>query len=186
MSAVRLSTRYAKSLLELAQEKNVLEEVKRDIETLQWISKKNRDFAVMMHSPVINADKKQHVFSALFKDRFNNITMTFLDLVAAKRREMYLPEITNEFLIQYNQLKNITPVKATTAVPIDEAMIKTIEDLLKQKAGIENIQLTSKVDPNLIGGFKLEYGDKLYDASIRHKLDLVEINFEDNPFIRKQ
>lgn len=186
MSAIRLSTRYAKSLLELAQEKNVLDAVKQDIETLQWISKKNREFAVMLHSPVIIASRKQRVFSALFKHRFHAITMTFLDLVASKRREMYLPEITHEFLNQYNQLKNITPVKATTAVPIDEAMIKTIEDLLRDKAGIENIQLTSKVDPGLIGGFKLEYSNKLFDASIRHKLDLVEINFAENPFIRKQ
>lgn len=185
MSAVRLSTRYAKSLLELAQERNVLDAVKQDIETLQWICKQNREFAVMLHSPVIIPNKKQRVFSALFKNRFNAITLTFLNLVAAKRREMYLQEITHEFLTQYNQLKNITTVKATTAVPIDEAMIKTIKDLLRQEAGIENIDLVSKVDPNLVGGFKLEYSNKLYDASIRHKLDLVDINFVENPFIRK-
>ena len=104
MSVTRIATRYAKSLLELANEQGKLEAVHTDVLLLQSASK-NRDLHLMLKSPIIHADKKISVFKVLFGDKMDNLTMAYMSLLANKGREGYLPEITAEFLNQYRAYK---------------------------------------------------------------------------------
>ena len=100
MSVNRIATRYAKSLLDLAVESNVLEAVKGDVEAFTKMVE-NRDLLLLLKNPIINATKKQGVFDALLAASSTNLPMRFFNIVLKKGREMYLPEIGKEFMTQY-------------------------------------------------------------------------------------
>jgi F-type H+-transporting ATPase subunit delta len=178
----RLASRYAKSLVDLAQEKGQLEAVHADMQVLQQIVKSNRDVVSLLKSPIIKPDKKQKILSAILEGKVSEITAVFIQLLVSKGREGNLPEIITEFGKQYNLIRNITKVKITTAVPIDEATLQTIKQ--KVEAGTDKqIALETSVQEDLIGGFVLETEDKLYDASILRDLRDIRKQFEKNIYI---
>lgn len=183
MSVQRIASRYAKSLIELAQERGKLERVLEDVQSFQQVAK-NRDFLLMLRSPVVKADTKERVFKQLFGGKYDEITMAFLQILLRKGRESQLAEIANEFTHQYKVIKHISTVKLKTATQLSDATIKTIKDqLLASTNTDQNVELVTEIDPNLIGGFVIEFDDRLYDASVVHKLNLLKKNFKDNLYI---
>jgi F-type H+-transporting ATPase subunit delta len=184
MSVYSLSSRYAKSLLGLAIEKNVLEQVFDDVSYFNSVLKQVSEFRAILKNPEINTDKKQKIFDSLFGN-FNPITKSFLTIVLRKRREEFLPDFANSFISLYYQIKKITTAKLITAVEPDETTIKRIKELMKSKSGIENVLLETKIDNSLIGGFVLEYDDKMIDASIYRQLETLDEDFMKNDYIRK-
>jgi len=184
MSVFSLSSRYAKSLLGLAIEKNALEQVFNDVNYFNSVLKQVSEFKAVLKNPEINTDKKQKIFDSLF-GQFNPITKSFLTIVLRKRREEFLPDFANNFVALYYDNKKITTAKLTTAVEPDDATIKKVKELMKSKSGIDNVLLETKVDNSLIGGFVLEYDDKMIDASIYRQLETLDEDFMKNDYIRK-
>lgn len=184
MSAFRLAYRYAKSLKELAIQKNQLDEVNKDIRRIHQALKSNRDLVQMLRNPIIHADKKQKVIDKIFGE-LHPITKGFLHLAVSKHREEHLPEFTQSFIEQYNKVKNITPVKVTTAVPMDNAMLEQISALLKKDTEVGTAELQNVVDEKIIGGFVLQYSDKMFDSSVSRALNIIDDDFADNEYIKK-
>lgn len=185
MSVTRIATRYAKSLIDLAIEQGKLEEVNSDVLTLNAAAR-NRDLQLMLKSPIIHADKKIAVLDVLFKDKMDGLTMAYLQLLVNKGREGYIPEIAAEFATQYKILKKITTVRVTTAAPLSDAALADLKKkLLGSGITFENLDIQIMVDPELIGGFLLEFDQKRYDASVSHKLDELRAQFSKNLYIKE-
>lgn len=183
MSVQRIASRYAKSLFELAQEQGKLERVLEDVKQFRKATK-NRDLYLLLKSPVVPTAKKLTILDVLFKNRFDELTMAFLRILANKGREMYLPEVGQEFIRQYKQFKHISTVTIRTAVPLSEEAVKAIRKKLKaSQITDEKVEIVTRVEEDLIGGFILEVDDKIYDASISHKLDKLHRQFGDNLYI---
>ncbi|MCR6721746.1 MAG: ATP synthase F1 subunit delta [Chitinophagaceae bacterium] len=100
-----------------------------------------------------------------------------------KGRESNLPEIATAAINLYKEHKNIHTVKLTTATAISDSTRSGIVDQIRKSAGFDKIELEEKVDPSLIGGFVLQVGDKLIDASISYDLRAIAKQFENNDFI---
>ena len=183
MSNPRLAYRYAKSMIDLSQEKGQLEDVFKDMLLLQTIIKDNREFLVLLRSPVISPDKKLKVVEAVTAGRVTELTALFNKLLITKGRESALPEVITSFVQQYKELKNIHSVKLTTAVPISEELKNKLVEQIKRTSSIQNIELETKVDDKIIGGFVLQAGDQLIDASISYDLKEIARQFENNDFI---
>jgi F-type H+-transporting ATPase subunit delta len=181
----RLASRYAKSILDLAIETNQLEKIFTDIKWLQDVLKENRDFLNLLRSPIIKADKKKKILDAILDTRVSALTSGFITLLISKHRESNLPEIITSFISLYKQHKNIHIVKLTTAIPVSDDIRKAIVGQVKKTAGYDNIELEEKVDENIIGGFVLQIGDQLVDASIAYDLKAIARQFENNDFIYK-
>jgi F-type H+-transporting ATPase subunit delta len=181
----RLAARYAKSLLDLSIEKGQLEQVYADMLWLHSVSKANREFVTLMHSPVVTGDKKIKIIEAIASNKLGKITMAFVQLLINKGRESNLPEIASAFISQYKAYKNIHIVRLTTAAPISESVKNEIVSQVKKTGGFDNIELEEKVDKDIIGGFVLQVGDKLIDASIAYELKSIARQFENNDFIYK-
>ncbi len=170
MSVIRIASRYAKSLLDLAKDQNVMDEVVSDMEGFSKMVE-NRDLYLLLKSPIINMGKKSEIFTALFDGKFNKLTKAFLDIVLRKGREGLLPEIATEFMNQYKAMKGISSVILTTAAPISDDAIEVIKaKLLASAATDQVVEVETKVDESIIGGFIVEIGDNLIDASVSHKL----------------
>ena len=178
MSVSRIAGRYAKSLLDLAQEQGKLDTILADVQSFKEATT-NRDLLLMLKSQIINTDKKRSVVSAIFGDRLDQLTNAFIDIIMRKGREQYLPEICDEFVNQYRGLKNITSATVTSAVALNEATLTKIKNKIMSEMtdGAGEVEVITKVDPALIGGFVIEVGDRLYDASVAHKLGKLKKEF---------
>jgi len=184
MSANRISARYAKSLMDLAIERNELEAVKADVDRFNK-ALESRDLYLLLKSPIINASKKTEVIHTIFDNRLGKTMLAFLDIIIRKGREMYMPEIAKEFLFRYKTHNKISTVVITTASEPGDAFLADIQKkLLSSQITMDKLDLVTKVDPSLIGGFIIEVEDKLYDASIAHKLDSFRQEFEDNQYVK--
>ncbi|HEY8387496.1 MAG TPA: ATP synthase F1 subunit delta [Parasegetibacter sp.] len=180
----RLARRYAKSLVDLASEKNALEAVYQDMLFIQSICKQSREFVTLLKSPVVKGDKKEKIIHSITeKAGINEITRQFISLLIRKGREYEFPEIVTAFIAQYKAIKEIYEVQLTTAVPVSEELKQSIISKIKASTPMQNIDLKTVVDESLIGGFVLEMGDKLVDASISRDLRDISKQFSSNDYI---
>lgn len=185
MSTFRIASRYAKSLLDLAIEQDKLERVHDDVSSF-LVALESREFYLLLKSPVVPAEKKRSIFKVLFQDKYDVLTMAFLDILARKGREAYLAEVAKEFEVQYNALKRIVDVRLRTATPVSEAVLESIKAKLHEGDGAgTQLRIENIVDPELIGGFVLDYNHLLYDASVSHKLELLKKEYQGNLYVSK-
>jgi F-type H+-transporting ATPase subunit delta len=185
MSVTRIATRYAKSLMDLAIEQGKLSQVSADMQVL-GAAAHNRDLVLMLKSPIIHTDKKNAVMDALFKGQFDVLTMTYLQLLINKGREGYIPEIAAEFASQYKAMQKVTTVTVVTASEMSDAVMADLKKkLLGSDVTSDNLEIITKVDPALIGGFVLQFDNKRYDASVAHKLEVLKSTFSKNLYIKE-
>lgn len=185
MNNPRLAGRYAKSLLDLAIEQKKVDAVYTDMKFLLSVTKSNPDFVSILKSPVIATDKKVKIIESITSGRVSEITGMFIRLLMKKTRESNLPEMVKAFIEQYNKLKNIHPVKITTAVPMSDELKVSLIARIKTHPELQNIELQALVQDELIGGFKLEIKDILVDASISHDLHDIKKQFLSNEYIHR-
>jgi F-type H+-transporting ATPase subunit delta len=184
MGNIKLAGRYAKSLIDLAKEKNQLDVVFNDAMCFNEVAK-NLEFVALMRSPVVKAEKKIDIFKAIFEGKISELTFSFFKIVIQKGREIFLKEIMIELENQYNEIKGIKNVKFTSAVAVDAATIEKVKGIIQQTTSLTNINLKTSVNEKLVGGFVLEYDDKLFDASIAKDLKDITKQFIENDFIKK-
>lgn len=187
MKEIRVSHRYASSILNLAIERNELENIRQDMELIKETMNENRELALALQSPIIKPDTKANILKGIFAGKVGEMVMTFLDILVKKGREYLLFDICKAFTLQYKELKNITTVAVTTAVPADEEMRKAITDFIQQaKSNLSitgEIEIKEVVNPELIGGFIIQAGDLQLDHSVKRKFDDLRIEFSKNPYI---
>lgn len=181
----RLAGRYAKSLVDLASERGQLEVVYKDMQYLQAVCKSSKEFVNLLRSPIIKADKKDAIIGAVTKTNVSELTTAFNKLLVAKGRESDLPEIAGAFIDQYNVINNISKVKLTTAVPVSDEVKNAIAAKVKADQGLHNVDLETAVDESLIGGFTLEFNNRLLDASVLRDLSDIKKQFSVNLFESK-
>lgn len=180
----RLAGRYAKSLIELATEQKSLDKVYEDMLYLQAVCKQSREFVTLMRSPIVVADKKNAILSAITSGKVSALTTAFNKLLVQKGRESILPEIISAYIEQYNAIKGIHKVTLTTAHPISDSLRIAIEQKVKADTALPKIELETVVKDELIGGFVLEFDNKLVDASILRDLKDIQKQFRSNIYIR--
>ena len=181
----RVAGRYAKSLIDLAIEQGKLQTVVGDVEQLA-AAVKNRDLYLLLQSPIIGSDKKVSIMKAIFGNSFDATTMGFVNLCITKGREGLLPDIATELLAEYKKMQGITTVKVTTATPLSTEALEAIrEKLLGSSDTAKNVEIETLVNPELIGGYVVEFGDKLYDASVSSKLAALKKEFKGNLYESK-
>jgi F-type H+-transporting ATPase subunit delta len=183
MSANRVAGRYAKSIIDLAVEQGKLATIVGDMQVLNNAAK-NRDLYLMLKSPIIHADKKESIMTEIFGSRFDQMTMAFIKICITKGREDILPEIATECLAEHKRMQGITTVKITTATPLStEALADIKAKLTSSTTTSTSVDIETAVNPDLIGGYVVEYGDKLYDASVAAKLAELKKQFSGNEYV---
>lgn len=185
MRQSKVASRYAKALFDLALETSVLEKIKEDIRLIAATTV-GELHAVMM-SPVIRGDKKEKIFAAVFGDKVNALTTSFFTLLFRKGREVAIRDIMEAYMELYRKHHKIQRVEITTAVSVDEKVHQKILESMHQMKGYEQMQfdVQAKVDPSIVGGFVLQVGDTLFDASIRHDLQVIRKQFIENMYVQK-
>ena len=185
MADSRAASRYVKSLLDLAIEKKVVEEVHKDMLLFSEAASNSRPLELLLHSPVIKHYKKLEILRKIFGGKVNSLTMAFFEIITQKNREPILVSVAREFHNAYNAYKGIGKATIISATPLDTKLRGEIETLVKKYSDKKQIELIEKVDADLIGGFILNIGDRQVDASIKSKLKTLRVDFSHNPYIKE-
>src|SRR5215831_12511344 len=180
-----VAQRYAKALIDLAVERNELEKAKTDIDFIRACM--TPELRMVMASPVISDKKKTEVFRTIFKEKLSPLTYSFFDLVFSKRREWVLPEIADEFIEKYREIKGIEIIEITTAVDISDELKTNIQKRFQNLPRFQNktVEIRSKVNPDILGGFIAQSHDILFDASIKNDLYSIGRQFIENMYIQR-
>lgn len=176
MSERRVASRYSQSLLSLAEEKGLLEEVNNDMQLFEAVCEENRDFLLALKNPIIQNDKKLKILKALFDKKVNELTLRFFEIISRKNRENILPDIAEAFHNQYNERKGIVIAQVVTAFPLDEKLRDQFKQVVKSHFNKE-VELKEKVDDSLIGGYVLTIEDKQIDETLNGKLKQLKLEF---------
>lgn len=182
MSDVRVASRYAKSLIELAQERGILENVYQDMLLFSKTATESRDLGLMLRNPIIKHDKKLAVLKAIFTGKVTDLTLSFFTIITEKNREAVLTSVAAEFLTQYNLFNKIQKAQVTTATPLTPELRAEFSRMVISRTGMNTVVLEEVVNPALIGGFILRIGDIQIDDSIRTSLLRLKNKLKDNSY----
>ena len=174
MSVSIVASRYAKSLIELAKEQNVLEAVYEDMKLFKDTADNNRGLMLALKSPVVRHEKKLGILKAIFEARVNPVTYAIFTIITKKNREAILDAIADEFLIAYNDFQGIQKATVTTTTPLTEELRKQFTEIVANATG-KTVELEEKLDENLIGGYLLRVNDRQVDASLRSRLNELKL-----------
>ncbi len=176
MSEIRVATRYAKALIDLAIERNELELVKADIDLFLAATKASSELVAVLKNPIVPIDKKGKILKGLFGSQITKSTQSFFEIVVNKTRAEVLHATAKEFIEQYNEKKNILKAKVVSATKLTDAAANEITSLVAKATG-KQVILDQQVDEKLIGGFLLTVGDKQFDTSIAKSLQKLQKTF---------
>ena len=176
MSIFTVASRYAKSLLDLAQEQGQLDTVKGDIDGVISVLKSNHELLAVLKNPIISGDKKRQILASLFEGKISPVILSFFYILVNKGRADILLEIAQEFVREYNEVKGVVNASVTSAAALSAANLAELQKTIAAEVKAE-ITLKNIVDPTLIGGFVVRVGDRQIDASIAGKLNKLEKHF---------
>ncbi|MBE8720235.1 ATP synthase F1 subunit delta [Sphingobacterium pedocola] len=176
MSVFKVASRYAKSLIDLAQELGSLEIIKADMEQVVVLIKSSAELQAVLGNPIIKIDKKNSILEALFKDKVRPEILGFFNIMVRKGRSGLVYATAQEFIREYNEVKGIVKAEVTSAAALSDANLQSLKAKISKEINAEVI-LTNKVDKTLIGGFVIKVGDRQLDVSIAGKLNKLERHF---------
>jgi len=174
-------------LIQLAEEEKKLDRVLEDVEAFRGLITDSKDFRNFIKSPIIQVTKKKAILGQLFDKKFDDLTVKFLQLLTQKQRESLLPEIADEFVLQYRNKKGISTAIVTVASELTDSTAKLIKNKLEESGvAFDEVELVIQKDPAIIGGFILEIEGQLYDASVTSQLNQLKKDFRGNDYVAKQ
>jgi F-type H+-transporting ATPase subunit delta len=183
MADLKVAKRYAKSLIDLGNERGVSDKIFADMQLLLSVIQQSKPFAAMLRNPIIHNYKKMAVLKEVFSGKVDNMTLAFMDIVTRKGRENSLEEIARAYISQNNEGRGIRSAKVITAVPLDDQLRKQLLDIVVKQTG-GTVEMTEQVDKNIIGGYILRWGDSQIDASVTKKLSQIKREFSGNAMIK--
>jgi F-type H+-transporting ATPase subunit delta len=173
----KAGARYAKSLIDLSTEQNVLEQIKNDMVLFEDVVGENSELEAILKNPIVPLDKKAAILNDVFGSKVHQITQSFLKLVVNKGRAGILFDTAKQFIEQYNHIKGIVTAELTSAIALADVAKTEVINLVKKELGANEVIVKEKVNENLIGGFILKVGDKQFDASIANGLNKLKKDF---------
>lgn len=183
MRDIKVASRYAKSLLKIGIDENVLEELHNDMLLVNDVCNNNHELMLLLKSPIVRTDKKTNILNEIFGKKISQISTSFISIILIKKRERLLPDIADAFIDIYKIHNKITTVSVTSAVVLSADQKSKIISLLN-KEGHDTVDLKEHVNPDIIGGIIIRIGDKQVDESIKRKLKNLEMEFDENLYIK--
>ncbi len=184
MSNYRINNNYAKALFMLATDTGNADRVADDMKLITSVMAENRELAVVLGNPVVRGDKKSAIVQDLFASRVCEDTMAFLIFLVRKNRSVNLRGISDAYLTIYRDAKGIVLSDLVTHQPIDENARTMVTRMIEEYTG-KTVELHDRTDPKMLGSFKLEFDNKMYDARIRTKIRRLRIAFAKNEYESK-
>jgi F-type H+-transporting ATPase subunit delta len=171
-TGTRVGKIYAQALFELADSAGAVDTVKENLDFLAVITAQQRDFAAMLSFPWFPDEDKQLLTNKIFSGRLADLTLDFLMVVIKHDRSGFLPHIAERYNELWEAHYGYCPVSVTLSKQMNDDEIKKlyadIATVIKKR-----VKLEINIDPSIIGGITIRYGDKVIDNTVRTRLRQV-------------
>ena len=166
---------YARSLFEVAQERDLLDVIREQLGQFVDALNENRELATFFFSPYFSSKEKKEALQRTL-DGAEEIFTSFLELLIEEHRMPAIFRIRERYEALWDEVKRLLPVEITSAVELDEETVGAIGDRIREQTG-QNVELSSHVDSAILGGILLRVGNSILDASIRNRLNQLRKQF---------
>lgn len=163
---------YGQALYDLAKEENLSKEILQEISVLQECFAQTPEFIRLLSTPNLSKQERCQILDDSFRGKVQPYVLNFLKILMEKGYMRQFSDCYKAYRESYNEDNGILPVKAVTAVPLSEEQRKKLSDKLAQITG-KSIELNNQVDPDCLGGVRLDYDGKRVDDTVSHRLDAV-------------
>jgi F-type H+-transporting ATPase subunit delta len=168
--------RYASALFDLADEAKSLDQVAQDLTTFRNMVGQSPDLARLLASPVIGrALQGKALLAVLDAAGITGLTRNFIGAVAANGRARELVAMATAFLAELASRRGETTAIVTSAVPLSPARLQQLSNTLRSVLGGAKISIDARVEPEILGGLVVKVGSRLFDSSIRSKLQRLQL-----------
>jgi len=169
-----VGSRYAQALFDLATDNDEVAAVEADLKSLKKALAESHDLRVLVGSPAFGAeDKGKGLVAIAVKAKFNMTTVKFLGLLATNGRASSLASVITGYEALSAKARGAVSAQVTTAVELSPAQAKGVAAALRQALG-KDPEIETRVDPAILGGIKVQVGSRLFDASLKSKLDSLK------------
>lgn len=163
--------RYATALFQLSQEEGAIDKVAGDLATFESMLQASSDLNRLVRSPVFSAEEQERALSGVLdKAGLSPLTSNFLKLLARNRRLFVVGDVIKGFRGLLARHRNETAAEVTSAQPLTAEQLAMLKDTLRSSLG-RDVQLTTKVDPAILGGLVVKVGSRMIDSSLKTKLN---------------
>ena len=173
MSQSTAANRYAQALFELAQQHNQLTSVEEDLREVKVVFKENKEVLELLVSPKLSKERKKDLIRELFGQANPLVLNTLLVLIDSKRITETV-EVANEFSILSYEAQGIAEAKVFSTRPLSDEERTSISAAFAHKVGKQTLRIENEIDPSLIGGIRLQIGNRIFDSSVSAKLDRLK------------
>jgi F-type H+-transporting ATPase subunit delta len=169
-----VGARYAQALFELAEAANALPAVEADLTGLEAARQESGELRRFLGSPTFTAEQKAKVLDAIAASgKTHALTRKFLGLLSSNGRASALPAVAAAFRKLAAEKRGAVAAEVVTALPLSAAQTKGVAAALRTALG-KDPEITTRVDPAILGGLKVRVGSRLFDASLKSKLDSLK------------
>jgi F-type H+-transporting ATPase subunit delta len=170
-----LAARYATALFELARDQGALDKVAADLDSVKSMIEASADLRRLVRSPVIGRVAQGKAIDAVLeRAQAQDLTRRFVGVVAANRRLFSLEAIIAAFKQQLAKSRGELTAIVSTAQPLSDAQKSALDASLRRAVGVK-VAVETKVEPELLGGMVVRIGSRMFDSSLRSKLQRLQL-----------
>ena len=163
--------RYAEALVNLAFEKNVVDSFQEELLAISEIYENEKALSVFLQNPENTPKTKKIVLTNIFGGKVQEELLHFLLLLVDKSRVENLPGIYHEYVKMINEKRSILNISISAAIPLEQDQIESIGEKFTVLYNAYSVKTVLEIDPSLLGGVKVAVNDKLYDGTVKGKLE---------------
>jgi F-type H+-transporting ATPase subunit delta len=160
---------YARSLFEVAKEQDKLDVVRDQLGAFTDALNETRELQVFFFSPYFSTQEKEDGLERAVADA-DPVVLNFLTLLISKHRMPVIFRVRADYDRMWEEENRLLPVEITSAVELDEEIVSQLGDRISEQTG-RTVELSSRVEPDILGGIVVQVGNSVLDASIRNRLD---------------
>lgn len=166
---------YAQALMSVAQSNNLTDQIGEDTQSLLALLGESEDLRLLINSPLIEAEKKKAILRQVVGDQVNPFTLNFLMLLVDRGRIFLLSEVCSQYQALLRQLRQTVLAEVTSAVELTDEQKEAIRQKVIAMSQASQVELETRVDPDLLGGVVIKVGSQIYDASLRGQLRRIGV-----------
>lgn len=173
MSSSAVAKRYALALFQLAKEHRLLDQMEQELRVVKEVIIQNNELKAVLKSPKLPNEKKKEILKEAFSSA-NTYVLNTLMILIDRHREDYIADMADHFIELVNDEKGIAEAKVYSVRPLTEAESEALSSVFAAKVGKQSLRIENIIDSNLLGGIKLRIGNRIFDGSLRGKLERLE------------
>jgi F-type H+-transporting ATPase subunit delta len=165
-----ISEPYAEALMGLAQDNNLVDQIGQNVAFVLELLNSAEDLRTFLSNPIAKPEAKKAVLSQLLQNNVQGYFFNFVMLLVDRRRVFALEAVCQHYQALLRKLKNTVLAQITSAVELNEGQRNAVSQQVQQMTNAAQVELETKIDPDLIGGVIVKVGSQVLDASIRGQL----------------